>query len=143
MAIIDEVLRLEGAASTIKTKTAALELDKASEDGSGKISVADKLDVQARAIDSITKRTPGNQKLTGSKTSVSISKGYYPSNATVSVDTMAAPTVTLSGSSQTISCKDKMMTDNITVPAANVYRTGSNAPDSNTPGNDGDLYLVV
>ena len=143
MAIIDEVLRLEGAAATIKNKTAALELDKVSADGSGKISSSDKMDVQARAIDGIEKRTQGNQKLTASTTSVSISKGYYPSNATVSVDTMAAPTVTLSGSSQTISCKDKMMTDNITVPAANVYRTGSTPPTSSTPGNDGDLYLVI
>ena len=143
MAIIDEVLRLEGAAATIKNKTAALELDKVSADGSGKISSSDKMDVQARAIDGIEKRTQGNQKLTASTTSVSISKGYYPSNATVSVDTMAAPTVTLSGSSQTISCKDKLMTDNITVPAANVYRTGSTPPTSSTPGNDGDLYLVI
>ena len=56
---------------------------------------------------------------------------------------MSAPTVSLSGSSQTISCKDKLMTGNITVPAANVYKTGSDAPTSSTPGNDGDLYLVI
>lgn len=143
MAIIDEVLRLEGAASTIKSKTAALELDKASADGTGKISSSDTLDVQARAINEIEKRTQGSQKLNGTNTSVSISKGYYPSDATVSVDTMSAPTVALSGSTQTITCKDKMMTDNITVPAANVYRTGSTIPNGSTPGNDGDLYLVI
>lgn len=143
MAIIDEVIRLEGAANTIKTKTAALGLDKASADGSGKVSPSDELDIQARAINEIQGRTAVTQTLTGSTTSVSLSKGYYGSNSTISVNTMAAPTVTLSGSSQTISCKDKMMTDNITVPAANVYRTGSTVPDSNTPGNDGDLYLVV
>ena len=143
MAIIDEVLRLEGAAATIKSKTAALELDKASADGSGKISSSDKMDVQARAIDGIEKRTQGNQKLTASTTSVSISKGYYPSNATVSVDTMAAPTVTLSGSSQTIQSNKKFVKGNITIPAANVFRTGSDTPTSSTPGNEGDIYLVV
>ena len=143
MAIIDEVLRLEGAAATIKNKTADLELDKASVDGSGKVSSSDTLEIQARAIDGIEKRTQNDQKLNGTTTSVNISKGYYASNATVSVDTMSAPSVSLSGSSQTISCKDKMMTDNITVPAANVYRTGNTVPTSSTPGNDGDLYLVI
>lgn len=143
MAIIDQVLRLEGAAEVIKTKTVALGLDKDVEDGNGKVSSSDKLDVHARAIEDIPVRTAVSQKLNGSTTSVNLSSGYYGSNSSVSVDTMAAPTVTLSGSSQTISCKDKMMTGNITVPAANVYRTGSTAPDSNTPGNDGDLYLVV
>ena len=143
MAIIDEVLRLEGAADVIKTKTVALGLDKDSEDGSGKVSASDKLDVHARAIDDIPARTPVNQKLDGTTTSVSLSSGYYGSNSSVSVDTMAAPTVTLSGSSQTISCKDKMMTDNITVPAANVFRTGNTEPTGSTPGNDGDLYLVI
>lgn len=143
MAIIDQVLRLEGAAETIKTKTVALGLDKDSQDGSGKVSSADKLDVHARAIEDIPVRTAVSQKLTSSTTSVSLSSGYYGSGSTVNVDTMAAPTVTLSGSSQTISCKDKMMTGNITVPAANVFRTGSTEPTSSTPGNDGDLYLVV
>ena len=143
MAIIDEVLRLEDAGSTIKTKTAQLGLDKAQADGGGKISSADKLDVQARAINEIQGRTPVTQKLNGTTTSVSLSKGYYGGNSTISVDTMAAPTVALSGSSQTISCKDKMMTGNITVPAANVYRTGPSEPTSSTPGNDGDLYLVI
>lgn len=143
MAIIDQVLRLEGAADVIKTKTVSLGLDKDAEDGSGKVSSSDKLDVHARAIDDIPARTPVNQKLNGTTTSVNLSSGYYGSNSSVSVDTMAAPTVTLSGSSQTISCKDKMMTGNITVPAANVYRTGSTEPTSSTPGNDGDLYLVI
>ena len=143
MAIIDEVLRLEGAANTIKAKTAELELDKASADGSGKVSASDTLDVQARAINEIQGRTAVTETLNGTTTSVSLSKGYYGSNSTVNVNTMASPTVTLSGTSQTISCKDKMMTDNITVPGANVYRTGNTVPDSNTPGNDGDLYLVI
>lgn len=143
MAIIDQVLRLEGAANTIKAKTVALGLDKDADDGAGKVSSSDKLDVHARAIEDIPARPAVSQKLNGTTTSVNLSSGYYGSNSSVSVDTMAAPTVTLSGSSQTISCKDKMMTGNITVPAANVYRTGSTTPDSNTPGNDGDLYLVV
>lgn len=143
MAIIDEVLRLEGAANIIKTKTAALGLDKASADGTGKISTSDELDIQARAINEIQGRTAVTQTLNGTTTSVSLSKGYYGSNSTVSVNTMSAPTIALSGSSQTISCKDKMMTGNITVPAANVYRTGSTEPTSSTPGNDGDLYLVI
>lgn len=143
MAIIDEVLRLEGAANIIKAKTADLELEKASADGSGTVSSSDTLDVQARAINEISKRTPSNQKLDATTTAVSIEKGYYPSDTSVSVDTMAAPSVSLSGSEQTISCKDKMMTGNIIVPAANVYRTGSSVPTGSTPGNDGDLYLVI
>ena len=143
MAIIDEVLRLEGAANIIKAKTADLELDKASADGIGKVSTSDTLDIQARAINEISKRTASNQKLDATTTAVSIEKGYYPSGASVRVDTMAAPSVSLSSSSQTISCKDKMMTGDIMVPAANVYRTGSEEPTSLTPGNDGDLYLVI
>ena len=91
----------------------------------------------------MTKGTAVTQKLSSSKTSVSLPKGYYGDGSSISVDTMSAPTVSLSGSSQTISCKDKLMTGNITVPAANVYKTGSDAPTSSTPGNDGDLYLVI
>ena len=72
MAIIDEVLRLESAGSTIKTKTAQLGLDKAQADGGGKISSADKLDVQARAINEIQGRTPVTQTLNGTTTSVFI-----------------------------------------------------------------------
>ena len=102
MAIVTEISRLETAAGKIKTKTAQLELDKAN--GSGKISATDKLDVQADAIEIIQKRNPGNQKLSAGTASVNIQKGYYPQNSTVSVDTMSAPTVTLSGQSQTISC---------------------------------------
>ena len=140
MAIIDEIIRIEEASSIIKAKTAALELDKV---GGGKISSSDKLDAQAAAINAITKGTPVTQKLSSSNTSVSLPKGYYGDGSSISVDTMSAPTVSLSGSSQTISCKDKLMTGNITVPAANVYKTGSDAPTSSTPGNDGDLYLVI
>lgn len=140
MAIIDEIIRLDDASSIIKAKTAALELDKV---GGGKISSSDKLDVQAAAINAITKGTPVTQKLSSSKTFVSLPKGYYGDSSSISVDTMSAPTVSLSGSSQTISCKDKLMTGNITVPAANVYKTGSDVPTSSTPGNDGDLYLVI
>ena len=143
MAIIDEVLRLEGAANTIKAKTVSLGLDKDAEDGAGKVSASDTLDVHARAIDDIPARTPVNQKLDGSTTSVNLSSGYYGSNSTVNVDTMAAPSVSLSGTTQTISCKDKLMTDDIDIPAANVYRTGSDVPTSSTPGNDGDLYLAL
>lgn len=59
------------------------------------------------------------------------------------IDTLTAPTVTLSGSSQTIQSNNKFVKGNITIPAANVFRTGSDTPTSSTPGNEGDLYLVV
>lgn len=59
------------------------------------------------------------------------------------IDTLTAPTVTLSGSSQTIQSNKKFVKGNITIPAANVFRTGSDTPTSSTPGNEGDLYLVV
>lgn len=140
MAIVDQIERLENAANVIKAKTAELELDKV---GGGKVSASDNLTVQAAAINNISKGTPVNQKLTASTSSVSLPKGYYGSDSSVSVDTMTAPTVALSGQSQTISCKDKVMSDNITIPAANVYRTGSNEPTSSTPGNNGDIYLVI
>lgn len=143
MAVIDEILRIEGAAGIIKAKTVALGLDKDSQDGNGKVSSSDKLDVHARAIDDIQGRTAVNQTLDASTTSVSIPKGYYGSDSTVSVSKMTAPTVELSGTQQVISCDDKMMDGDITIPAANVYRTGSTEPTSSTPGNNGDLYLVV
>lgn len=140
MAIIDQILRLEAAANIIKDKTAELELDKV---GGGKISPSDNLTVQADAINNIEKGTPVTRKLTSSSTSVSLPKGYYGSTSSVSVDVMSAHAVTLSGSSQTIACKDKVMSGDITIPAANVYRTGSSEPTSSTPGNNGDLYLVI
>ena len=37
----------------------------------------------------------------------------------------------------------KFVKGDITIPAANVFRTGPDAPTSSTPGNEGDLYLVV
>lgn len=140
MAIIDQIERLESAADIIKAKTAELGLDKV---GGGKISASDNLTVQAAAINNISKGTPVNQKLTSSASSVSLPKGYYGGDSSVSVDTMTAPTVALSNQPQTIACKDKVVSDNITIPAANVYRTGSNEPTSSTPGNNGDLYLVI
>lgn len=142
MSIISEISRLEGAADVIKAKTVALNLDKA--DGNGKVSSSDKLEVHAAAINAITEGSSlGNQKLDASTTAVSMPAGYYGSNTTVSVDTMTAPTVTLSNTSQTISCDDKMMDGDIVIPAANIFYTGSSAPTSSTPGNDGDLYLVL
>ena len=143
MAVIDEILRLEGAAGVIKEKTVALGLDKDSQDGSGKVTVADKLDVHARAIDDIQNQSAVNQTLDASTTSVSIPKGYYGSDSTVNVSTMSAPEVILSNAQQIITCDDKMMDGNITIPAAHVYRTGSTEPTSSTPGNNGDLYLVI
>ena len=140
MAIVTQITRLENAATTIKTKTAALELDKV---GGGKISASDKLDVQAAAINAISKGTPVNQKLTSATTSVSLPKGYYGANSSISVDTMTPSAISLTNAEQTIACKDKMMTSNITIPAANIYYTGNSAPTSSTPGNDGDIYLVV
>ena len=140
MAIVDQIERLEAAANVIKSKTAELELDKV---GGGKISASDNLTVQAAAIDNIQKGTPVNQKLTAAAASVSLPKGYYGGDSTVSVDAMTSPTVELSGQLQTISCKDKVMSADITIPAANVYRTGSNEPTSSTPGNNGDIYLVI
>ena len=143
MAIVDEIERLEDAADIIKTKTAALGLDKALEDGGGKVSSSDTLDIQARAIDEIQGRTPVTQTLNATTTSVSLPQGYYGGSSSVSVSTMSAPTVNLSGTSQTISCNNKMMNGDIVVPAANVYRTGSEEPTSSTPGNNGDLYMVI
>ena len=140
MAIIDEVIRLEGAATIIKAKTAELSLSKP---GGGTISSADKMDVQASAINLISKRTPVTQTLDATTTAVTLSQGYYGADSTIAVSVLSAPSVTLSGSEQTIACDDKMMDGDITIPAANVYRTGSSEPTSSTPGNEGDLYLVV
>ena len=72
MAIIDEIIRLDDASSIIKAKTASHKNDKVA---GGKISSSDKLDVQAAAINAITKDTPVTQKLSSSKTSVSLPKG--------------------------------------------------------------------
>ena len=142
MSIISEISRIEDAADVIKAKTVALGLNKAS--GSGKVSLSDKLETHAAAINSIAVGTSiGNITLDAITTSVSISAGYYGSAATISVDTMEAPVIALSNTSQTISCDNKMMDGDITIPAANIFYTGSSAPTSSTPGNDGDLYLVL
>ena len=140
MSIISEISRIEGASGIIKAKTVELGLNKTA---NTKVSLEDKIEDHAAAINTISARTVSTSKLTANTTAVTIETGYYGTTSTISVDTMSAPTVSLSGSSQTISCKDKLMTDNITVPAANVFRTGSDAPTSSTPGNDGDLYLVI
>ena len=139
MSIVSEISRIEGAASVIKAKTVALGLEKTP--GTA-VSAADKIESHASAINSISAQTVSTSKLTADTTSVTIAKGYYGSASTVSVDTMSAPSVTLSSVAQTISCDDKMMDGDITIPAANVYTTGSTAP-SDGMGNNGDLYLVV
>ena len=141
MTIADQIERIEDAADKIKAKTEELGLDK--KDGSGKVSASDNITIQADAIDGISKGTPVSEKLTSSKSSISLPKGYYGSASTVSADIMQAPSVSLSGQVQTISCKDKMMSDDITIPAANVYMVGYDEPTSMTPGNNGDLYLVI
>ena len=140
MAIIDQVERLEAASSVIKAKTTDLGLKKSNGDI---ITASENLTSQADAINNISKGTPVSQKLDSVTTAVTIPAGYYGSESTVSVDKMTAPTVTLSGSQQTISCDDKLMDGDITIPAANLFYTGNSAPDASTPGNDGDLYLVV
>lgn len=134
MSIISEISRIESAASIIKDKVAELGLS---------VSSPSKLDNCANAIDSIAKRTAINTTLTSSNASVNLSGGYYDSDSSVSVSVMTAPTVSLSTSSQTISCDNKMMDGDIVIPAANAFYTGSGAPTSSTPGNDGDLYIVV
>ena len=139
MAIIDEITRIESAASTIKTKTADLGLKKSN---GNTISSSENLTAQADAINNIAKRTAVSQTLTYTSNEVSLSAGYYGSESNVTVAKLAAPSVTLSGVSQTISCKDKIISDDITIPAANVYTTGGSVP-SNSSGNDGDLFLVV
>lgn len=139
MAIIDEIVRLESAANTIKTKTADLGLKKSN---GNTISPSENMTAQADAINNIVKRTAVSQTLTYNSNSVSLSAGYYGSKSNVSVATLVAPSVTLSGVSQTISCKDKIISDNITIPAANIYTTGSSVPNDSS-GNDGDLFLVV
>lgn len=140
MSIVSEISRIESAVSVIKTKTAQLGLSKP---GGGTISAADKVDVQASAINAITKGSAVNTTLNAVTTAVTIPAGYYGSNSTVSVVTSTISSVTLSGKQQTLSCANKLMTTDIVIPAANVYTTGSQAPTSSTPGNDGDLYLVV
>ena len=139
MAIIDEILRLESAASIIKAKTAELGLEKSS---GVPVSISDNLTAQASAINTISKKTSVSQTLTYTSNTVSLPAGYYGSESNVTVSTLATPSVTLSGVSQTISCANKVMSDDITIPAANVYTTGSSVP-SNSSGNDGDLFLIV
>ena len=139
MAIIDEILRLEAAASVIKTKTADLSLKKSNGDT---ISSSENMTAQADAINSIAKRTAVTATLTYTTNSASLSAGYYGSNSTVTVAKMATPSVSLSGVSQTISCKDKVMSENLTIPAANTFTTGSSVP-SDATGNDGDIFLIV
>lgn len=134
MAIITELSRIENAADTIKDKVDSLGITVAS---------PGKIDDYATAINGIVKRTPGDQTLNATTASVTISQGYYPSNTTVSVATSTISSVSLSSSEQTLPCANKLMTSNIVIPAANVYTTGSSAPTSSTPGNDGDLYLVT
>lgn len=86
--------------------------------------------------------TGSTTTLNGTTTSKTINAGYWSSNNVVKVNTMAAPTVTLTSSEQTITCKDKMMTGNITVPAVNFYYTGSTVP-AVTGYNDGDIFLII
>lgn len=133
MSIISEISRIEGIATSIHDKVESLGITIASPE-----KLADTRD----AINSITSRTVSVSTLTADTTSVTISQGYYNSSATISVDKMTAPSVTLSTSVQTISCDDKMMDGNITIPSANGYYTGSSTPD-NSIGNDGDIYLVT
>ena len=133
MSIVSEISRIEGIATSIHDKVESLGITIASPE-----KLADTRD----AINSITSQAVNVTKLTGATTAVTISKGYYNSNATISVDTSAGGTVALSTVSQTISCSNKMMTSNITIPAANGYYTGQSSPDSSI-GNDGDLYLVI
>lgn len=134
MSIISEISRIENAASIIKDKVSELGLS---------VSSPSKLDNCANAIDSIAKRTAVNSTLTSASSSVHLSSGYYGNDSTISVSVMQAPAITLSSASQTISCDDKMMDGDIVIPAANLFYTGSNAPTGSTPGNDGDLYIVV
>ena len=139
MAIIDEILRLEAAASVIKTKTADLSLKKSN---GSIITSSENLTAQADAINSIAKRTAVTATLTYATNSASLSSGYYGLDSTVTVAKMATPSVSLSGVSQTISCKDKVMSENLTIPAANTFTTGSSVP-SDATGNDGDIFLIV
>jgi hypothetical protein len=139
MAIIDQILRLESAANIIKAKTADLGLKKSN---GSTITTSENLTSQAEAINNISKGTPVTQTLTYASNAVTIAAGYYGSNSTVSVSIMTAPSVSLSSSAQTISCKDKIMSNNITIPAANTFTTGSSVPSDST-GNDGDLFLIV
>lgn len=134
MSIISEISRIENAASIIKDKVSELGLS---------VSSPSKLDNCANAIDSIAKRTAVNSTLTSASSSVHLSSGYYGNDSTISVSVMQAPAITLSSASQTISCDDKMIDGDIVIPAANLFYTGSNAPTGSTPGNDGDLYIVV
>jgi hypothetical protein len=140
MSIATEITRIENAANIIKAKTNHMGLEKSP---GVVVSTSDNLTVQASVIDAIPERDAVSQTLNASTTSINLSAGYYGSESSVSVAIMEPQVVALSGSQQTISCSDKLMTGDITIPAANVYRTGSGIPTNATPGNDGDLYLVV
>lgn len=133
MAIINEISRIQTAASSIKNKLSELGITVAS---------PSRIDDCANAISNIEPRTVSTSKLTAVTTAVTISQGYYAESATISVDTSTITSVSLSTSEQTLSCANKMMTSNITIPSVNVYISGSSTPDGSI-GNDGDIYLVT
>ena len=139
MAIIDQISRLESAASIIKAKTVDLSLRKSN---GSIITSSENLTAHADAINNISKGTAVSQTLTYASNSVSLPAGYYDSDSNITVATLVAPSVTLSGVSQTISCANKIMSDDITIPAVNVYTTGGSVP-SDASGNDGDIFLII
>ena len=133
MAIIDQILRIEGLAASIHSKVTSLGIS---------VSSPGKLADDYNAINSIASQTVNVSSLTADTSAVTISRGYYNANSTIAVSVMSAPTVELSSSASVIHCDDKMMDGDITIPAANVYTTGNSIPDNST-GNNGDLFLVV
>ena len=131
MAIIDQILRLEGVAASIHNKVTSLGISVAS---------PSKLADDYNAISTIASRSVDVSSLTADTSTVTISRGYYNANATIAVPVMSAPTVALSSSASVIQCDDKMMDGDITIPAVNVFTTGSSLPND---GNDGDIFLMV
>lgn len=83
--ITDQISRLDGAAKIIKQKTVELGLSKNDTlDGAGVISLGDRLDVQARAIEKIEKQTI-NETVVAQNQEISIPKGYYDGTGKVIV----------------------------------------------------------
>lgn len=80
MAISNQIERLINAANVIKRKTQELGLVK---DDKSVVTTADKLDLQAEAINNIEKRSVINTTITSETTSVSIPQGFYTEGGSV------------------------------------------------------------
>ena len=80
--------------------------------------------------------TDGGGKITSSD------KLDVQARAINAIETFEPTTITLTNESQSLDCGGKFVTDDIVVPAANIYSTGSSVP-SDSSGNNGDIFLIV